>query len=266
MNVEPAASSDDPRQRIPPDKILRTISPTLVHHYEPAQDGIDSNLLVMLHGLGDTQKPFSALGRKLNLPQTAVLSIQAPRKIVWLADEECYEWWQHFDVTGEVIIEQDPSKAIAWLCDIIDSLRTIWRSEHIHFFGFGQGGSLALETCRALSRVQLRLGSAVSIQAGLMSLPTAGSARSATPVLLWLAKTPVQADQSQFERSAVKLQTLPILHRAFESAELARVALQTGMPRSQADWLPIMRFWSQHLRRREAWELQLDESVFRVLR
>lgn len=68
--------------------------------YHPSPDGVDENLLIMLHGLGmgiydsshaitltvsvvfagDTEAPFANLGRKLRLPQTSVLALRAPSK------------------------------------------------------------------------------------------------------------------------------------------------------------------------------------------
>ncbi|KAJ8700751.1 hypothetical protein PTI98_003747 [Pleurotus ostreatus] len=67
--------------------------------YTPSDDGIDENLLIFLHGLGDTHKPFSKLGRQLKLPQTATLSIRAPEKIPFLY-EEAYQWYTSFDGFG----------------------------------------------------------------------------------------------------------------------------------------------------------------------
>ena len=45
--------------------------------YAGAPSGVDANLLVLLHGLGDTSKPFFRLGEQLQrtLPQTAILSV-----------------------------------------------------------------------------------------------------------------------------------------------------------------------------------------------
>lgn len=45
--------------------------------YAPSDDGTDENLLILLHGLGDTHIPFGRLGRSLKLPQTATLAIRA---------------------------------------------------------------------------------------------------------------------------------------------------------------------------------------------
>jgi predicted esterase len=66
----------------------------LVYAYHPSKDGIDENLLILLHGfgtvqnihnqhlmipiLGDSHVPFTKLGRSLSLPQTATLAIRGP--------------------------------------------------------------------------------------------------------------------------------------------------------------------------------------------
>lgn len=53
-------------------------SSTWKFEYAPSHDGKESNLLLMLHGLGDTCKPFFELGKQFKLPATCVLSLQAP--------------------------------------------------------------------------------------------------------------------------------------------------------------------------------------------
>ena len=50
--------------------------------------------------VGDTKGPFSALGTKLQLPQTATMAVQAPEPVPYM--EECYQWYPSFDfLTGE---------------------------------------------------------------------------------------------------------------------------------------------------------------------
>ena len=51
--------------------------------YAPSDDDVDENLLILLHGLGDTHVPFANLGKKLKLPQTATLALRAPEKSVY---------------------------------------------------------------------------------------------------------------------------------------------------------------------------------------
>ena len=51
--------------------------------YTPSDDGVDENLLILLHGLGDAHVPFANLGKQLKLPQTATLALRAPEKSVY---------------------------------------------------------------------------------------------------------------------------------------------------------------------------------------
>lgn len=74
----------------------------LAFKYASARDKVDSNLLLFLHGLGDTARPFFELGTQLQqtLPQSAILSIQAPMRVP-LLEEEAWMWWESFDSLGE---------------------------------------------------------------------------------------------------------------------------------------------------------------------
>lgn len=38
--------------------------------YHPSADGVNENVLVLFHGLGDSYKPFETLGLRMQLPQT----------------------------------------------------------------------------------------------------------------------------------------------------------------------------------------------------
>lgn len=49
---------------------------------------------------GDTAAPFAQLGHSLNLPQTAILSLQGPERVP-LLEEEAYQWWDSFTELGE---------------------------------------------------------------------------------------------------------------------------------------------------------------------
>lgn len=44
--------------------------------YTASPDGHEENLLIMLHGMGDTCESFFKLGTSLNLPGTCVMSLQ----------------------------------------------------------------------------------------------------------------------------------------------------------------------------------------------
>ena len=74
----------------------------LTFAYAPAPSGVDSNLLILLHGLGDTHVPFESLGRKLatNLPQTAILSLRGGSPVPFL-DVPGWGWWEVWDSLGQ---------------------------------------------------------------------------------------------------------------------------------------------------------------------
>lgn len=74
----------------------------LTFSYEPSPSGVDSNLLILLHGLGDTKNPFHSLGKKLatNLPQTAILSLQGGSPVPFL-DDQGFGWWDVWDGLGQ---------------------------------------------------------------------------------------------------------------------------------------------------------------------
>lgn len=74
----------------------------LTFSYESSPSGIDSNLLILLHGLGDTHLPFQSLGKKLatNLPQTATLSLRGGSPVPFL-EEQGWGWWDVWDDLGQ---------------------------------------------------------------------------------------------------------------------------------------------------------------------
>ncbi|KAL7468685.1 hypothetical protein ACHAXS_008922 [Conticribra weissflogii] len=52
------------------------------YSYRHSPDGVDENLLIFFHGAGDTHIPFDNLGRKMELPQTAILSLSASMTVL----------------------------------------------------------------------------------------------------------------------------------------------------------------------------------------
>lgn len=287
LHLKPTDRATEPTPK--PEPALSHLNSSLVWSYAPSPDGLDSNLLIFLHGLGDTHHPFFKLGQFLKLPQTAILSLRAPDRIP-LLPEEAYQWCHSFDELGDMISRPDPTPALELLSRILDHLRKDckWPNEALHLFGFAQGGSVACEAALAFSLSSSsattsssssassssasRLGSVVSVSGPMLSFPTPRQ-KSTTPVLLW----------KRSEEAA----TTPSgpLRKGFEQVTEHTVQAKGagGMPRSQPEWLPIMkyvsvpplcllgvilvsdfepnlvnkldRFWSQHLRRLQPWEL-----------
>ncbi|KAG7086473.1 hypothetical protein E1B28_002424 [Marasmius oreades] len=212
--------------------------------YYPSDDGTDENLLILLHGLGDTHIPFSKLGRQLKLPQTAILALRAPEKIPFLY-EEAYQWYLSFDQLGDLIDRPNPTPALDLLSKVFAHLteQCGWSTSKIHLFGFAQGGSVALEFTIKLWRQQLGIGSVVSISGPLLSYPTLSSPCS-SPMLAVYRPPPAEPSLAPGDITALK--------KAFGFFKEGKLSSKSsGMPSSKDEWEPIMRFWSERLSRRQ---------------
>ncbi|KAK8854632.1 hypothetical protein IAR55_003371 [Kwoniella newhampshirensis] len=256
--------------------------------YASSPDGKDVNLLIMLHGLGDTKTSFFNLAKQLNLPSTAVLSLSAPDPLP-LMDSPSFSWYPTFTSQFDPLplSSQNPTKPISALRSLLSTLTSPsigWKLEDIHLFGWGQGGTTVLELGLDIGRNPLappsvasssttmatetkeesiggkRLGSIVCVCAGLLTHPTL-QLRIATPIL-WFNRLP--------PNSAIHQKTLTILKRAYREVQV--VQGQQGqdsnaeaMPRGTEEWWGIMKFWGQVLgRANEGWKGQGE--VFEVIR
>ena len=130
------------------------------------------NVLVLLHGLGDTKKSFKTLGKQLALPETACIALQGP-SLVPLSTGGAH--WRDdliFDSsTGELDLDTSFKNATDTvvrrvLQPLIEQCQ--YRSQDIYLFGFGQGGMAALAASAVLPESQ-KLGGLISIGG---SLPT----------------------------------------------------------------------------------------------
>ncbi|KLT41181.1 hypothetical protein CC85DRAFT_262474, partial [Cutaneotrichosporon oleaginosum] len=229
--------------------------------YAPSRDGSDANLLIMFHGMGDTKAAFAGLGSQLNLPATAVLSLQAPLAIP-LMDPPAWTWFNAFDPLFNPLPNPDPSPTLPPLRALLSKLMILgWALEDIHLFGWQQGGTMALELALSVGREALsvsasvgggntgteaqgkRLGSVVSVCGKLESFP-ASAVHAATPALWFTRSTGAAAQKME-----------AALRRAFLSVEVIKgLGAGADMPRGRGEWEGIMRFWAQVLRRgREGW-------------
>jgi len=81
------------------------------------------NVLILLHGLGDTNLPFTKLGQQLCLPETACISLQAPLPLPFNLGG--YHWGDDiiFDQsTGKMDFDTGFTKAIVVLTDLLSVL------------------------------------------------------------------------------------------------------------------------------------------------
>eukprot|EP00277_Geminigera_cryophila_P005583 CAMPEP_0179412624 /NCGR_PEP_ID=MMETSP0799-20121207/4581_1 /TAXON_ID=46947 /ORGANISM="Geminigera cryophila, Strain CCMP2564" /LENGTH=212 /DNA_ID=CAMNT_0021184875 /DNA_START=47 /DNA_END=682 /DNA_ORIENTATION=- len=82
------------------------VSGCVYQRYDP-QEGPGDNLLVLLHGLGDTPERYLALGKQLQLPSTSVVALRAPHPLGRGSPLEGhmdgYEWFPSFENDGQPI-------------------------------------------------------------------------------------------------------------------------------------------------------------------
>ncbi|GAA5916619.1 alpha/beta hydrolase [Sporobolomyces salmoneus] len=250
FDLKPVQSG--PATRPPPK--LKQVDSRLEFGYSPSPDGVDSNLLIFFHGLGDTFKPFAQLGKSLNLPQTAILSLQAPTQVP-LLEEPAFQWWESFDPLGEIIQNPNPTKTLELLTKVISHLTSpsgpAWPLPSIHFFGFAQGASLAGELALHLSRkpsvsTSGSAGSIVAVSGGLLSHPTIPE--SSKP------DTKVCLVYRQGEERLLGVPSWKKGYKVVKEVKLESKRGREGMPRGFEEWKEIMRFWSEVLVRRSALE------------
>ncbi|EIW68459.1 hypothetical protein TREMEDRAFT_32307 [Tremella mesenterica DSM 1558] len=296
INLRPVITNDTNRIRPIP-------SPTLLSpwkfDYASSPSGKDLNLLIMFHGLGqsyvtlspfnsfsptssltllcDTKQPFFNLGKSLNLPHTAILSLQAPDPIP-LMENPSYSWYDTFDPFFNPLPSPSPTKHLSRLLELLSILTSTepqglgWEMNKIHLFGWGQGGSMVLEIGyenekdenkrKSEKSENVRLGSITSICASLLSHPTTQMNLS-TPICLFTRIDPRSAKGKKEESVLRRAFKVVRIVRPLTAISLRRVDGEGGedMPKGKEEWMEIMRFWGQVLYREQNWGGEVYEVV-----
>lgn len=215
------------------------------------QDQPPANILLLLHGIGDSAAGFTNFARALNLPETAVVTLQAPTPLPF--DLPGFHWGDDisFDSrSGELDMDAGFAKALRIIVDevVLDTLvgKCGYRLREIMVLGLGQGGMVGLSAARELGRrvqgQEGELGGVVSVGA---PFPLSGSAtgpKNRTPVLVVAGRdSPVVSDGAVRRTEGV-----------FEFVEVARYQRKgDGMPRSREEMMPLMRFFARRLLSRQ---------------
>lgn len=170
--------------------------------------------------------------------------------------EEAYQWYDSFDLLGDLLPNPNPTPALELLIKTIQHLHEDcgWPVSRIHLFGFAQGGSVAAEFGLKWWRKELEmitnadtpeepraLGTIVSVCGPLLSYPTA--LQRACPTPLFVAHRPPPAE------SALPSNALAAFKKGFSFVRDASLGKGEGMPRN-TEWEPVVTFWSEHLSRK----------------
>lgn len=201
-----------------------------------------ANVLILLHGLGDTNSSFSDLGRQLCLPDTTCIVLQAPTPLPF--DLGGFHWGDDivFDqASGQMDLDTGFARSMQIVKkDVIEDAlmkKCGYKPREIILFGFGQGGMAAVAAALSISE---ELGGIVSIGGPLPS--SMAYAKSRTPLLVLGGSS-----NTLITRTAVAN-----LRSAFEFADYQKWSKAgDGMPRNREEMLPIMRFLARRLRSRQ---------------
>ncbi|KAE8222783.1 hypothetical protein CF319_g4079 [Tilletia indica] len=289
----PPQHDSEPIHKPSPSPSHPPIAPFQPHIYLPSTSSSpSSNLLIILPGLGDHPQSYSSLASSLQntLPQTAILILRPPTPIPLLADpdehpsQSPHAWWDAFDLlTGDTLPPQaqNPRSCLDQLSKLLDYLTAplssngcAWPSHTIHLFGYGQGGTAALESAIAWTRSQRissspardthELGSVVSVCGPMLSQPgSLSTPRPASiPILSFLRHPSADNSAPQAITERNKLKT------AFQPSPQVVVlpGNEDTMLRGKSEFDILIKFWSEQAkwRNRSQWELGQQEGVYRV--
>ncbi|GLA47815.1 hypothetical protein CBS63078_3166 [Aspergillus niger] len=239
-----------------PSHLTLTITPPSLSSSTTSQSS--PNILLLLHGIGDTSQNLSTLARALNLPETTILTLQAPTPLPF--DLGGFHWGDDitFSPAGDLDMDAGFSRSTKTIIQevIVDTLlkKCGYRGRDIIVFGIGQGGMVGLEVARHFKDFSeggkdgdRELGGVVSIGApvGLSGkAPASGTGKSRTPVLV------VAGKEDGGERStAVSAAGVRRTKEWFEFVEVSRYKRRgDGMPRNADEMRPVMEFLARRLR------------------
>ena len=204
------------------------------------------NVLVLLHGLGDSNKSFTNLGRQLSLPETACISLQAPTPLPF--EIGGFHWGDDivFDQTsGRMDFDTGFAKASRTILEEVIRKGLIdkcgYRPREIMLFGFGQGGMAALAASSSMSE---ELGGVISVGGPLPSTTTAAlssAGESKTPVLIIGGSSNTLVTKSAMTKLKSTFETVQY-HKYNRSGD--------NMPSNRDEMLPIMQFFARRLQSR----------------
>ncbi|MCJ1369790.1 hypothetical protein MMC20_001002 [Loxospora ochrophaea] len=200
------------------------------------------NVLILLHGLGDTGSSFVNLGRQLFLPETACLVLRAPTPLPFNLGG--YHWGDDIvfnQATGQMDFDAGFARTTNLIKkDVIQSVlikKCGFHPRDTFLLGFGQGGMAGLSIGISLEQ---ELGGVISIDGPLPA--SAFSAKSKSPILV------LGGDSN----TLITPSAVSMLRRAFEQVEyIKQNRVGDAMPRNREEMLPIMQFLARRLRSRQ---------------
>ncbi|KIV92642.1 hypothetical protein PV10_03915 [Exophiala mesophila] len=220
-----------------------------VIHLPPSQQ--PTNVILFLPGLGDSAANFSSFAKALNLPDALTITLNPPFPFPLPLGLPGQQWSHDVQIdtsTGQIDPDSPLETATKLIAEDVISKTLIgksgYRPDHIHLFGFGQGGSVALAVALhpALSKIA-PLGGVVSIGGPVPISISVPSTKNRTPILLLSGSKSILSStgSSPLKRCQDSFQFLEF-HSWKKSDD--------SMPKNRDEVLPMMQFWARRLKSR----------------
>lgn len=250
-----------------------------VFSYVPSPDGLNENLLILLHGLGDTHKNYESLGRTMAVPQTCCLALRAPLDLPF---ELGYGWFPAFNQDDGSLITPTVqekrrlnglAKAQQLLTDFLAVLEREydWEPSRVFLLGFSQGAVVAVRL--ALTLVDRPLGGVIAVSSSLLEEealatpigPTASAAPPRTPLLVTHGRRDRMVPLDQARRHLVHVRSR---YGAAEAEAGGKALVQWKeyekgheMIKSREEMQDVMAFLAEHLRLRSVALERRDDLI-----
>ena len=249
-----------PRIRIPRAEDFAPLTPNLsVSLHFPSPPESTTAILILFHGLGDSEIPFSSFARNVNLPGVLAISVRGvnPLPPALLGEPldsgppRNFHWGDDINLTPHADgLDADPgfTKASDLILNrlikgtLVDQCG--WEMSDILFFGFGQGGALALGLASKIRDTDpsKSFKGVVSIGGALpasMIPSVSGKPKAKTPVLVCHGQACEAIDEDGMD----------VVKREFSDVrEVAWKKADSSMPSNRDEMLPIMQFFAERLR------------------
>ncbi|KAI8976749.1 hypothetical protein BDB01DRAFT_304639 [Pilobolus umbonatus] len=265
LNAEPLPRDYRVKAPLPDSKKVN-----LKFIFKPSKDGIDYNLIIFLHGLGDTEASFAKLGSDMNIPQTAILAVRAPFPIPLI--EDAYQWFPSFDMNTGYLLPPGAPERMRGLMEtrgrmdqLIDHMivHCGFKQRNIYLFGFLNGGTVAMDTL--LFGKARQLGGVISI-GGYLLEEEHGSSKVKEPYNGHILITRGSKDESLGSESFIRERINAIEKQCSSSTRVEQHVIQGKgqmMPNSAEEWKIINLFLSKIIRLRNK-EMESMSDVYTV--
>lgn len=264
-----------PRIRIPKADDFRSLSPdlTLALHFPSPPESMTA-ILILLHGLGDSEASFASFARSMNLPGVLAIAVRGVNPLppallggpATSGPPRHFHWGDDLNLApSSGGLDADPgfTKATDLILDrlvretLVDKCG--WALSDVLFFGFGQGGALALglaSRAREGPRVEEvhedKDGKPIETPRAFKGVVSVGGALPTSMISTVSdrakAKTPVMVCHGR-SCDAVDEDAVDLLKREFvDVREVKWNKAESTMPANREEMLPIMQFFAERLR------------------